>query len=121
MFFQIEERERKMKTEQMTVVLISCIAILVSGCGTKKYDTVMQDLKKPINCATAEGDIRMLQHEKSHVTDQILQGVSAISPAGAVVGFAQGTEGTKTKVATGEYNKMIDKRIAEIKAHCGIK
>ena len=25
-------------------------------------------------------------------------------------------KGTKLKVATGEYNKMIDKRIAEIKA-----
>lgn len=35
----------------------------------------------------------MLEHEKAHVTDHILQGVSAISPAGAAVGLAQGTEG----------------------------
>ena len=111
----------KTKMKQMTIVLVACIAILVSGCGAEKYETVMQDLKKPINCATAEGDIRMLQHEKAHVTDQILQGVSAISPAGAVIGLAKGTEATKAKVATGEYNKMIDKRIQEIKDHCGIR
>jgi hypothetical protein len=30
-------------------------------------------------------------------------------------------KGQKAKVATGEYNKMIDKRIKEIKEHCGIE
>ena len=73
------------------------------------------------NCATAEGDIRLLMHEKAHVTDEIALGVSAITPAGAVIGLVEKTEGTKFKVATGEYNKMIDKRIAEIKAQCGVK
>jgi hypothetical protein len=47
--------------------------------------------------------------------------VSAFSPAGLVVGLATGTEDAKMKVASGEYNDMIDKRIAEIKKHCGIK
>ena len=32
-----------------------------------------------------------------------------------------GTEGTKLKVATGEYNRMIDARIAEIKQTCGVE
>jgi len=32
-----------------------------------------------------------------------------------------GTEGTKVKVALGEYNEAIDKRIAQIKATCGIQ
>ncbi len=110
-----------MKTTKMIIILASCAAIFISGCDTEKYQHVEQELKRPINCATAEGDIRMLQHEKAHVTDQLLQGVSAISPAGAVVGLAKGTEGTKMKVASGDYNKMIDKRIAEIKEHCGIR
>ena len=104
------------------------LALLISGSvrfvnmGLKAFvfTKAEQDMKKPINCATAEGDIRMLQHEKAHVTDQILQGVSSISPAGAVVGLAKGTEGTSLNVTTGKYNKMIDERIAEIKAHCGI-
>jgi hypothetical protein len=78
-------------------------------------------MKQPINCATAEGDIRMLEHEKAHVAKEILAGVTAIFPAGAVIGIITGTETTKLKVATGEYNKMIDKRIGEIKAHCGIE
>ncbi len=100
-----------MKTKMIVVVLITGIAIIFSGCA-EKYQKVEQDIKKPINCATAEGDIRMLQHEKAHVQDQLLLGVSAISPAGAIVGVAKGTESTKMKVATGDYNKMIDRRIA---------
>jgi hypothetical protein len=29
-------------------------------------------------------------------------------------------ETTKWKVAVGEYNKMIDKRMAQIKSECGL-
>ena len=104
------------------MVLISMVAlvIVVTGCSDK-YKKAEKHMKQPINCATAEGDIRLLMHEKAHVTDQIAQGVTAIVPAGAVIGIVTKTEGTKFKVATGEYNKMIDKRIAEIKAQCGVK
>ena len=96
------------------------VVVLVSGCA-KKYQKVEKNMKQPINCATAEGDIRLLMHEKAHVTDEIAAGVTAVFPAGLVVGLVEKTEGTKFKVATGEYNKMIDKRIAEIKAQCGVK
>ena len=107
-----------MKT--MTMVLMVALVILVTGCSDK-YKKAEKQMKQPINCATAEGDIRLLMHEKAHVTDEIESGVTAIVPAGAVVGIVTKTEGTKAKVATGEYNKMIDKRIAEIKAQCGVQ
>ena len=51
---------------------------------------------------------------------QIADGVTAIVPISLVVGIVTGTEGTKLRVATGEYNKMIDERIAEIKSQCGL-
>lgn len=78
-------------------------------------------MKKPVNCATAEGDIRALKSEKVHAAEQLAAGVSAITPIGLIAGVATGTEGTKAKVATGEYNKMLDKKIAEIKQECGIQ
>ena len=106
--------------KKLAVILIACGFMVVSGCSGK-FKQGELDVRKPINCATAEGDIRMLEHEKAHVQDQILQGASAITPAGAVVGVVTGSEGTKLKVATGEYNKMIDKKIQEIKDHCGIR
>jgi hypothetical protein len=79
-------------------------------------------LQQPIkiNCATAEGDIRMLQSEKAHVAQQVAMGITAIAPAGLVMGVLMGTEQTKLQVATGDYNNMIDQRIAEIKMTCGL-
>jgi len=93
------------------------LALLSSGCATH-YKLVERETHRPINCATAEGDIRMLEHEKAHVADQIAMGVTSIAPAGFVVGVVTQTEGTKIRVATGEYNKMIDRRIKEIRETC---
>lgn len=107
-----------MKT--MAMILMVALVIVVTGCSDK-YKKAETQMKQPINCATAEGDIRMLMHEKAHVEDQIASGISAISPAGLVLGLATGTEGTKAKVASGEYNKMIDQRIKEIQETCGIE
>jgi hypothetical protein len=90
---------------------------LAGGCATQEQQT-MQSLDQPINCATAEGDIRVLQSEKASAASQIAQGVTAITPAGIVVGALAGSEGTKLQVASGDYNAMIDQRIAAIKSKC---
>ena len=74
-----------------------------------------------MNCATAEADLRVLQSEKTHTSQQIADGVTAIVPIGLVVGVVTGTEAGKAQVATGEYNKMLDAKIAEIKQKCGLE
>ena len=104
------------------VSVLVCMVMLLPAC-TLKDKKVEKELKQdlPINCATAEGDIRMLQHEKAHVAQQIVDGVTAIVPASLVIGLVTGTETEKFNVATGEYNKLIDKRIAEIKSQCGVQ
>jgi hypothetical protein len=104
----------------MALILVCCLPISLASCAMQEKE-VEQNLKQPINCATAEGDIRVLHHEKAHVAQQIAAGVSAIVPVGLVAGVATGTEGTKLQVATGEYNQMIDEKIAEIKQECGIQ
>jgi hypothetical protein len=97
------------------------VAMLVVACAAQ-FQEQEQALQQPIriNCATAEGDIRMLQNEKAHVVQQIAMGVGAIAPAGMVMGVLMGTEQTKMQVATGDYNSMIDQRIADIKMTCGL-
>jgi hypothetical protein len=76
--------------------------------------------EQPINCTTAQGDLRMLQHEKAHVAEEIAMGVTAVYPASLVVGLVTGTEKTKLQVATGEYNRLIDQKMAAIRAECGL-
>lgn len=101
---------------------VPMLALVWAGCAMQQKE-VEQQLAQPapINCATAPGDIRLLQHEKAHVVQRIAEGATAIYPAGLVVGVLTGTETTKMQVAIGDYNKKIDERIAEIKSTCGIE
>ena len=105
----------------MLLVGASLSVALTSGCAMQQQQ-VEQNLEHPtrINCATADGDIRVLQSEKASLAQQIAEGATAVYPAGAVMGLVTGVEGTKLQVATGDYNDMIDKRIAEIRRTCGI-
>jgi hypothetical protein len=93
---------------------------LAACTASKDVQQVRAQEAAPINCATAEGDIRVLQGEKASVADRLARGVTAIVPAGAVVGIVGGQEGAKLEIASGEYNGMIDKRIAAIRARCDL-
>ena len=97
-------------------------SFLVVGCAEMKQKKVSSELENPqaINCATAEGDVRLLNQAKASVAERVVEGVTAVAPTGLVIGVVTGTETTKAKVAVGTYNDMIDKRIAEIKQTCGL-
>jgi hypothetical protein len=56
----------------------------------------------------------------SSVVERIAEGVTAVAPAGAALGILTWTEPTKIRVAVGEYNKMIDKRMAQIRQEYGL-
>jgi hypothetical protein len=69
------------------------IAVLVVACAAqfKQQEHTLQQPSR-INCTTAEDDIRMLQNEKARVAQQVAMGVTAIAPAGLVLGVVTGTE-----------------------------
>ncbi len=73
------------------------------------------------NCATANSDIAHLEHEKKSTVERMAKGVSAIMPLGFVLHSVTGTEKDTVEMATGDYNRRIDMRIAEIKDTCGIR
>jgi hypothetical protein len=107
----------------MKTLIVMTMIVALSACTTaKKEKATMTELKtnSPVQCATAKGDLRALESEKAHVGSEIGAGVGAIVPISLVVNLASGTEGTEFKVASGDYNKMIDERIAEIKKTCGL-
>ena len=110
-----------MKNLSIFVTALLLSTLLTACSSTKTYKQGEADAKKPVNCATAEGDIRALQSEKAHASQQLAAGITAIVPISLVVGVATGTEGTKAKVATGDYNKMLDDKITEIKLECVIE
>jgi hypothetical protein len=108
-----------MKHYTMLFLVIFLSATL--GACASNYKKVEQSAKEPVNCATAEADLRVLESEKVHTAEQIAAGVSTILPIGLVAGLVTGTEKSKFHVATGDYNDMLDKKIAEIKQTCGLE
>ena len=105
-----------------TKLVFGCAFLMLAlgGCAFQQKK-VERELQHPgaVNCATADGDLRVLRSEKAGVVERVIEGVTAIYPASAVVGLITMTETTKLKVAIGEYDAAIDKRIAEIQAKCG--
>jgi hypothetical protein len=104
----------------MSFCVLGLAALASSGCAATQEKKNEQQAAMPVNCATAEGDIRMLQNEKADTARRIAAGVTMVVPVGLVVGVVTGTERTKYQVTTDEYNKMLDKKIAEIKQTCGV-
>jgi outer membrane murein-binding lipoprotein Lpp len=103
--------------------VLGALIMLVAGCQSdKKYEQYEAQAKTmPVSCPHAEADLRMLQSEKVSTSKAAESGVAAVVPVSAVVGLISGTEGVKAQMATGEYNKVLDAKIAEIKTKCGIK
>ena len=107
-------------TRTRMIAAASLLAGVCGGCAVQQRQ-VEQDLSQDrrIDCRTADGDLRVLQSEKATVAQRVVEGATAIYPAGAVMGIVAGTEGTKISVATGDYDRMIDARIDEIRRKCG--
>lgn len=103
----------------MATLAGACL-ILAAGCSPVSKQAEA-DMKNPVNCHTAQGDLRVLKAEKANLAKEIGEGVTAVFPIGLVAHLVEGNEKETWQVATGDYNKMLDKRIAEIKSTCHIK
>ena len=92
--------------------------VVLSACAVQEKKDAAAAQAMPVNCATAPGDLRVLNSEKANVASMIGNGISMVAPIGLVEGLVTRTEKTKFQVSTGEYNKALDTKIAQIKAAC---
>jgi len=104
-----------------TKLVLAALALAAAGCKGPDVQAVQQQEAAPVNCATAESNLKMLQAEKISTAKQIEDGVTAITPIGLVAGAATGTEKGKLQIASGDYNEMIDQKVVQIKSTCGIQ
>jgi hypothetical protein len=97
------------------------VPALLSGCAMqdKKSAEAEKNLQTMhYTCATADGELRILDSEKKTTAQRVAAGVRSVVPISLVVGLVTQTAGVKYRIATGEYNTLIDKKIAEIKTAC---
>jgi len=74
-----------------------------------------------VDCSTTQADIKTLNSEKARTSQEIENGASSIIPIGAVAHMFGGSEKESLEIGTGEYNKKLDAKIAEIKKQCNIQ
>ncbi len=103
------------------IPLIILLSLVVSGCVFHR-EQVEDDIQASpaVNCSSASNDLKILEDEKVGLVGQIASGVTMVAPVGLVVGILTGTIDTKFRVTIGEYNDMLDARIAKIKSTCGL-
>jgi len=106
------------RTKLLCAGLCAFGLVALSGCAEQEKKEASAAQAMPINCATAPGDLRVLNSEKASTASKIGNGISMVAPIGLVAGLVTGTEKTKYEVTTGEYNKALDTKIAQIKAAC---
>ena len=108
----------------MTKLTLALTAIFLSTVLVSADDAKMTkgkaDVKKIINCRSAEPDIRILKSEKEYVQKQIATGIFAITPIGLLTNAAT-SQSNSEKMDIKKYDKMLDDKIAEIKKACHIK
>jgi hypothetical protein len=96
---------------------------LLAGCASQApapQKQVQANLAKAIDCSTAQADINTLKSEKARTSQEIEDGASSIIPLGAVAHIFGGSEKESLEIGTGEYNKKLDAKIAEIQGQCNV-
>ncbi|MEZ5572514.1 MAG: hypothetical protein R3E64_10880 [Halioglobus sp.] len=109
-----------MKALASTAVLLA----LIAGCSAQApapEAQVQANLAAPIDCATAATDIQNLTSEKARTSQEIEDGASSIIPIGAVAHLFGGSESQSLEIGTGEYNKKLDEKIAQIRLQCNVQ
>ncbi len=119
-FVSLDHLQKESIVRSLFILAVSVWVLTACAMQQKEVAASLEN-PGPVNCATASSDIQTLENEKTNVAQQVASGVTAIVPVGLVMGILTGTEGTKIKVATGEYNEAIDKRIKQIKMECDIR
>jgi len=97
---------------------------LLAGCSSQApapQKEVQENLAKAVDCSTAQADIETLNSEKARTSQEIEDGAGSIVPIGAVAHIFGGSEKESLEIGTGEYNRKLDAKIAEIQKQCNMK
>jgi outer membrane murein-binding lipoprotein Lpp len=109
---------------KIIIPFVAVIAFALAGCSAQApapETQVQANLAKSVDCSTAASDIKTLNSEKARTSQEIEDGASSIIPIGAVAHLFGGSEKESMEIGTGEYNKKLDAKIAEIQQQCDMQ
>ena len=88
-------------------------SLLLAGCATPMSMREIQAVKP--NCARIDKQIAALQKQKAENNQRLLAGVQSVAPALAVLNIVAGTYGRNVAIATGDWARAIDRKLAELR------
>ena len=109
---------------KIIIPFVAVITFVIAGCAAQAPapdKQVQANLAKAVDCSTAAADIATLNSEKARTSQEIEDGAGSIIPIGAVAHLFGGSEKESMEIGTGEYNRKLDAKIAEIQKQCNIK
>jgi hypothetical protein len=72
------------------------------------------------DCNHAVAQIALLNQEKAQANERIASGIKTIVPVSAIAHLLRGELKREAKIATGEYNQLLESKIGEIKSDCAV-
>jgi hypothetical protein len=111
------------------LLTLTGIALLATACASESGDEPMASSEAastapatsavatsgPVNCATAEADLRVLRAEQSHAMEHAMGGGRTMIPSGLVTEPEWSTGGP---VGAGQYSDYLNNRIGQIEEAC---
>lgn len=67
------------------------------------------------NCVRIDKQIVALEREKAENDQRLLAGIQSVAPALAALNLVAGTYGRNVAIATGDWARAIDTKLAELK------
>ena len=101
------------------LVLVSA-TVALSACAAPMRMREIEAVSA--NCGNVSHQIKMLEEEKAKNDNRLIAGVQSVAPALAAFNLVRGTYGRNVMIATGEWAKAIDIKLAQLqskRAACG--
>jgi len=75
---------------------------------------------RPVNCASALGDIRILEAERAAIGDRIIAGEGTVTPTVDIAAILTDGYDAQREVAAEKYHNDIKTKISQIRLSCDV-
>ncbi|MEO1242424.1 MAG: hypothetical protein AAFX54_10985 [Pseudomonadota bacterium] len=97
---------------------LSALALVVTACATIPDET-NAGLDKPIDCSTADEDVAALTSAIPGRRERRRVVLKSLTPVGAATGIITRDYRDRARVATGQLERDLNNKIADIYEQCG--
>ncbi len=92
--------------------VLICASLMLAACAGMTMREI--NAVRP-NCAKIDRQIAILKKEKAENNQRVLAGIQSVAPALAAINIVAGTYGRNVAIATGDWGRAIDRKLAELR------